>query len=99
MGRVPAMTGLQRHGHRPCSHTPLIPRRMKPKPARSAFRGVPTAALAILLLAGCGGPVRTVMLDQQDAYNWLRACLAGFLLRRQPSMRATSVVGGSNDFG
>src|SRR5690349_23527062 len=28
-----------------------------------------------------------------------RACLAGFLLRRQPSMRATSVVGGSNDFG
>ena len=35
-----------------------------------------------------------------DSYNWsLRACLAGFLLRRQPSMRATSVVGGSNDFG
>src|SRR5689334_13134976 len=30
---------------------------------------------------------------------FIGACLAGFLLRRQPSMRATSVVGGSNDFG
>src|SRR3954453_7196508 len=35
-------------------------------------------ALAVLLLVGCGGPVRTVTLDRESAYSWLnRSALTG----------------------
>jgi hypothetical protein len=44
----------------------------------SALYRAHAAALAILLLAGCGGPVRVETLDQQSAYNWLnRSALTG----------------------
>jgi pimeloyl-ACP methyl ester carboxylesterase len=45
--------------------------------ARLTFRRA-SAVLAVLLLAGCNGPVRVVTLDQQSAYNWLnRSALTG----------------------
>ena len=37
--------------------------------------------------------------DQQRVNRSLRACLAEFLLRRQPSMRVTTVKHDSYDFG